>query len=174
MGTSYGSLHIRGSAKLIRTPEASLIYGTMEFVGSVLFFSTVLSLSYLGMFGLIAFSNRYYIARNPWIKEIKKIEPWVSKGLLWFNPVYFSWLYQKDRKKWLYYVSIIDLMTSIIIGICAGVIWYQFKLLTFLLRGEAWPPSETLIMISGFMCSLIVLIFIAVLLKRYQLKKWRR
>ena len=167
MGVSYGSLHIKGTAKLIRTPEASTIYWITDLLCSAFFFSAVLSLSYLWIVGLSVLLNRIYIARNPWIEEVEEIKPWVSKALLWLNPVYFAWLYKKDRRKWIKYISIIGSATSILVGIFMGIAWYHFKLATLILRGEKWTSENFIMLIPGFMCGLFVLTSVNILLNRY-------
>ena len=167
MGVSYGSLYIKGTAKLIRTPEASITYWVTDLLHSTFFFSAVLSLSYLWIVGLSVLLNRIYIARNPWIEEVEEIKPWVSKALLWLNPVYFAWLYKKDRRKWIKYISIIGSATSILVGIFMGIAWYHFKLATLILRGEKWTSENFIMLIPGFMCGLFVLTSVNILLNRY-------
>jgi len=76
---------------------------------SVTIFSTVFTLCFFGFFFLAYISSAFYSAMNPWVEDVEEME-WP------FNPIFFTWLFETDRRRWALWTTIITLLLTVPLG----------------------------------------------------------
>lgn len=72
--------------------------------------------SILGSLGLFAFEHfrvSLWLDRNPWVRDVEEMK-------FWFNPMYFTWLFYKDRKKWVKWNIAGSLAGAIVLVVVLG------------------------------------------------------
>lgn len=141
---------------LILVVGINCLFGSSEYqLGySTLFFSLILIFCFTGVLGLSYFTNKFYLDRNPWIRDIKNVKAWTIKGL-WFNPIYFSWLLNHDPRRWAKYAILNGFVITVVLGILIGILWFNYMTLHMVIRGLRWASS--LIFWAGFIFGVIVL-----------------
>jgi hypothetical protein len=88
-------------------------------VYSFITIALISSFAYISCF-LMIFALNYAVTsiqlgRNPWVKDIKEMH-------FWFNPVYLTWLFHTDRRKWLKWTTTLALIATIMIILNFGLI----------------------------------------------------
>jgi hypothetical protein len=67
--------------------------GKLSPLGSALAFFFASMLLFLGLFGLIHLIGSWRLESNPWVVDVKEMG-------FWNNPMYITWLFYHDHKKW--------------------------------------------------------------------------
>jgi hypothetical protein len=88
----------RGSGKIY-------VYTSATF--SIAFFLSSV-VGFLALFGLDYGVTAFRLDMNPWVKDVKEMH-------FWFNPMYFVWLFQADRKKWVKWTTALSLISTLIL-----------------------------------------------------------
>jgi hypothetical protein len=65
---------------------------------------------FLGLFLLMYASSGFYAAMNPYVNHVESMD-W------FFNPMYLTWLFVKNRRKWSLYATIMSTPYAIMLGI---------------------------------------------------------
>jgi hypothetical protein len=78
--------------------------------GSSLLFFLIYLFSFLIFFGLDYAIQSVYLERNPWVRDIREM----SWG--YFRPMYWTWLFYHDRKRWVKYsMALLSICTPIVV-----------------------------------------------------------
>lgn len=70
-------------------------------------------------YGVTAFR----LNQNPWVKDVKEMH-------YWFNPMYFVWLFNVNRRKWVKWTTALSLIATIMVitTIAMALTAYQITL----------------------------------------------
>lgn len=83
----------------------------------VSFFSILV---FFGLFGLEYFRDSVWLDRNPWVRDVEEMN-------FWFNPMYFTWLFYKDRKRWVKWTVALSFVGAIVLVVVFGSILFGFS-----------------------------------------------
>lgn len=84
------------------------VFWMFSATSATLVFFIALLLSFLALFGFEYFVHSLWLNRNPWVRDVKEMH-------FWFNPMFLTWLFHLDRKKWVKWVTPICLVGAILI-----------------------------------------------------------
>ena len=76
---------------------------TASFFSLALIFFVIFVFGFLALFALAYFFSAFYLEANPWVRDVEEME-------FLFNPMYFTWLFYVDRKKWVKWNTVISLV----------------------------------------------------------------
>lgn len=95
-------------------------YWICSIPASIAVYSFSFASCFFGFFLLSYVSTSFYASVNPWVSSVEEME-WP------FNPMYFTWLFETDRRRWALYTTLLDLLFTILIGtlIAHFLILYQ-------------------------------------------------
>ncbi len=97
--TGYWPCFTCGGSGTVYFPS-SASYGLGFFFGFVIAFLIIFALDY----GVTTFRLDW----NPWVKDVEEMR-------FWFNPMYFVWLFDTNRKKWAKWTTALSLIAAILI-----------------------------------------------------------
>ena len=80
----------------------------------VLFFAFMLL--FLGLFGLDYFVRYWRLEWNPWLVDVKEMG-------FWYNPMYWTWLFYHDHKKWAKWDTVIISACAVFLVTLFGAIF---------------------------------------------------
>jgi len=83
--------------------------------GSSLLLSIIFSLCFFGAFSLEYIIDAIRLGMNPWVNNVEHMG-------FWFNPMFFTWLFGRDRRRWAEWIVAISLLTAVPLGIIFGFI----------------------------------------------------
>jgi len=84
-------------------------------VGSSLLFSTIFSLCFFGAFGLEYAVDAFRLDMNPWVFDVKDMD-------FWFNPMFLTWLFGRDRRRWAKWTTASSLIVAVILGTTLAIL----------------------------------------------------
>jgi hypothetical protein len=86
-----------------------------EIQHAVTLISSLSLLFFLGFFICGFFSDAFRAWRNPYVRNAGEME-------FFFNPMYFSWLFATDRRKWSLYTTIYSALLAFVVGILFSLV----------------------------------------------------
>jgi hypothetical protein len=107
------------------TVPCKLCQGTGDFwmlsvtSSSLLFFLLQLAISFV-FFHLDYAIQSIYLERNPWVRDIEEM----SWG--YFKPMYWTWLFYHDRKRWVKYIMVLLSICTPIVVLTWSLIFTSF------------------------------------------------
>jgi hypothetical protein len=99
--------------------------GVLSPFGYALALFVTFSLLFLVLFGLDYFFNAWRLESNTWVADVKEMD-------FLFNPMYWTWVFYHDHKKWASWNTLFSFVLTVLFGI---PIWLVF---TFILYA---PPT---------------------------------
>jgi len=84
-----------------------LMYSAMS---SIFMFFTAFLFCFLGLFCLEYLAHSIWLNHNPWVRDVEKMG-------FWFNPMFFTWVFYRDHKRWVKLITAICLVAAILIVI---------------------------------------------------------
>ena len=75
---------------------------------TTLIFFLALLITFFALFGLEYFVHSLWLDRNPWVRDVKEMH-------FWFNPMFFTWLFYQDRKRWAKWITAFSLVGAVIL-----------------------------------------------------------
>jgi len=118
---------------------ASLRADGYSLQGVVAILSLPCLVCFFGLFLLDYIYCEFYTVMNPYVQEVEEME-WP------FNPMYFTWLFNKDRRKWALYSTIIVTPLAIALGIVLSSFFIQERLSA----GNLWWGFVTVALFMTF------------------------
>ena len=109
--------------------------GMLSPFGSALALFVTFSLFFLGFFGLLHLLSSNLLESNPWVVDANEMDRW-------FNPMYDTWLYYHDHKKWAKWNTLFSLVLTVLFGTS---IWLVFTILSAppTIPENSWTNSWT-------------------------------
>lgn len=83
-------------------------------------------LVFLGLFAFEHFRVSLWLDRNPWVRDVEDMN-------FWFNPMYFTWLFYKDRRRWVKWNIAGSLVGAIVLVVVFGSILFGFSSSSYLI-----------------------------------------
>jgi len=94
----------------ITIETAGALYWHYSTLSVVAIYTLVFTIIFFGMFFLSYIGCAFYAEVNSWVSEVDRMD--------WgFNPMYGTWLFATDRRRWARYVTIIFALFSPFIGV---------------------------------------------------------
>lgn len=113
--------------------------------GSALIFFIASMFLFLGIFGLDYFIQSWRLEWNSWVADVKEMG-------FWFNPMYWTWLFYHDHKKWAKWNTIASLACAIFLVTIFGVIFAFTPSLSRITSEDFW---------TGWVIATTLMIFFA-------------
>lgn len=84
------------------------IFKMYSVTSATLIFFIALLISFFALFGLEYFVYSVWLSHNPWVRDVKEMH-------FWFNPMFLTWLFYQNRKRWMKWISAFCLIGAFVI-----------------------------------------------------------